>query len=164
MIRNSGSARAKSASLPPAMIVSVPSRAFGEEPVTGASSSDRPRAASSAPIARVWAGEIVDMSTHSVPGAAPSATPRSPSSTSRTWSPSTTIVMTISLAAPTSAGASTTVPPCSPAHASAVARVRLKTVSSWPARARFAAIREPMMPSPTKPTRAGAGSGAIRGC
>ena len=164
MIRNSGSARAKSAALPPAMIVSVPSCAFGEEPVTGASSSLSPRSASSAPIARVCAGEIVDMSTQSVLGAAPSATPRSPSSTSRTWSPSTTIVMTMSLTAPTSAGEPTTVPPCSATHVSAVARVRLKTVSSWPARARFAAIREPMIPSPTKPTRGGVGAGAIGGC
>ena len=112
------------------MIVSVPSCAFGDEPVTGASSSARPRSASSAPIARVCAGAIVDMSTQSVPAAAPCATPCSPSSTSRTWSPSTTMLMTMSLAAPTSAGESATVPPCSAAHASAVARVRLKTVSS----------------------------------
>ena len=112
------------------MIVSVPSWAFGEEPVTGASISSIPRSRSSAPIARVCAGAIVDMSTHSVPAAAPCATPCSPSSTSRTWSPSTTMLMTTSLAAPTSAGESATLPPCSAAHASAVARVRLKTVSS----------------------------------
>ena len=43
-------------------------------------------------------------------------------------------------------------PPCSAAHCSAFSRVRLKTVSSWPARRRFAAWREPMMPSPMKPT------------
>ena len=104
MIRNSGSARAKSSAVPPAMIVSVPSWAFGDEPVTGASSSVRPLAASSLPIARVCAGEIVDMSTHSVPAAAPRATPSSPSSISRTWSPSTTMLMTMSLAAPTAAG------------------------------------------------------------
>ena len=135
------------------MIVSVPSCAFGEEPVTGASSRAMSRVASSAPIARVRRGAIVDMSTHSAPGAAPCATPSSPSSTARTWSPSTTMLITTSLAAPTSAGEPATVPPCSATHASAVARVRLKTVSSWPARARLAAIREPMIPSPTKPTR-----------
>ena len=107
------------------MIVSVPASAFGEEPVTGASSRWMPRSMSSAPIARVCAGAIVDMSTHSVPGAAPSATPSGPSSAARTWSPSTTIVMTTSLAAPTAAGVSATLPPCSATHASAVARVRL---------------------------------------
>jgi hypothetical protein len=71
------------------------------------------------------------------------------------------MLMTTSPAAPTSAGVAATVPPCSAAHASAVERVRLKTVSSWPARARFAAIREPMIPRPTKPMRPGeeAGSG-----
>ena len=35
---------------------------------------------------------------------------------------------------------------------SAVARVRLKTTRSWPARRRLAAIREPMIPRPMKPT------------
>jgi len=39
--------------------------------------------------------------------------------------------------------------------------VRLKTVSSQPARARFAAIREPMIPRPTKPMRSGAAIGPM---
>ena len=112
------------------MIVNVPSCAFGDEPVTGASSSRRPCCASSVPIARVCAGAIVDMSTQSVPAAAPCATPSSPSSTERTCSPSTTMLITSSAAAPTSAGVAATVPPCSAAQASAVERVRLKTVSS----------------------------------
>ena len=107
------------------MIVSVPSCAFGDEPVTGASSMRMSRAASSAPIARVCCGAIVVMSMHSVPAAAPAATPSAPSSASRTCSPSTTIVITTSLASPTSAGVSATLPPCSATHASAVARVRL---------------------------------------
>jgi hypothetical protein len=59
---------------------------------------------------------------------------RAPSSAwpimSSTCGPSTTIVMTISEAAATARGESATVPPCSATHASAVARVRLKTVSS----------------------------------
>ena len=84
----------------------------------------------SAPIARVWAGAIVDMSTHSVPSPARAATPSSPSSAVSTCAPSTTIVITTSLAAPTSAGVSATVAPCSRANASARSRVWLKTVSS----------------------------------
>ncbi len=130
MTSNSGRARAKPASVPPAMIVSVPSSAFGEDPLTGASTKPSPRSSSAAPMRRVSAGAIVDMSTHSVPSAARVAAPSSPSRTASTWAPSTTIVMTRSLAAPTSAGVSATVAPCSAANASARSRVRLKTVSS----------------------------------
>src|SRR5919197_1849598 len=148
-----GRARSKSAASPPAMIVSVPSSARGAEPVTGASTSDSPRSARRAPIARDCDGEIVDMSTQSVPGAARSAAPSSPRSIASTWSPSTTIVMTTSAAAAASAGVPATAAPCSAAKASALARVRLKTVSSCPARLTFAAIREPMIPKPMKPTR-----------
>ena len=60
---------------PPTMIVSVPSSARGEEPVTGASTirtlvlGEPPR-----DLARPL-GPIVDMSTHSVPGRAAAATP-----------------------------------------------------------------------------------------
>ena len=111
-------------------IEEVHRRAFGDEPVTGASTNPIPRSASAAPMRRVSAGAIVDMSTHSVPSPAAVATPCSPSSTVSTCAPSTTIVITTSLAAPTSAGVSATVPPCSPAKASALSRVRLKTVSS----------------------------------
>ena len=107
------------------MIVSVPSSALGLEPVTGASTKPIPRGDRAAAMRRLSPGAMVDMSTHSVPAAAPSATPCSPSSTSCTWAPSTTMVMTTSLAAPTSAGVAATVAPCSAAQASAVSRVRL---------------------------------------
>ena len=70
MTSNSGRARSKSASSPPAMIVSVPSSALGDDPVTGASTKPMPRSSSAAPIRRVSAGAIVDMSTHSVPSPA----------------------------------------------------------------------------------------------
>ena len=76
---SSGIARAMSASPPPAMIVSVPSSAFGDDPVTGASTNAWPRSASAAPIRRASAGPIVDMSTNSVPGPAPPTAPSSPS-------------------------------------------------------------------------------------
>ena len=149
---SSGIARSRSASLPPAMIVSVPSSAFGAEPVTGASTKPWPRSASAPPIRRASTGPIVDMSMNSVPGSAPAAAPSSPSSISSTCAPSTTIVITTSLRSPTSRGDAATCPPCSAAHSSARSRVRLKTVSSKPSRRRLAAWRDPMIPSPMNPT------------
>ena len=71
---------------------------------------------------------------------------------SSTWAPSTTIVITTSEASATAFGESTTVPPCSAAQSSAFSRVRLNTVSSTPALARFMACSEPMIPSPMNPT------------
>jgi hypothetical protein len=125
MTSKSGRARAKSSAAPLAMMVSVPSCAFGLEPVTGASTKPIPRCASAAAMRRLSPGAIVDISTHSEPLAAPCATPFSPRTTSWTCAPSTTIVMITSLAAPTSAGVAATVAPCSAAHASARSRVRL---------------------------------------
>ena len=122
---SSGPARAMSSSRAPAMIVSVPSSAFGEEPVTGASTKWWPCSPSASAIRRALAGPIVDMSMNSVPGAAPAAAPSSPSSIVSTWSPSTTMVITMSLRSPTSRGVSATWPPCSDAHCSARSRVRL---------------------------------------
>ena len=71
----------------------------------------------------------------------------------RPASPSTTIVITRSQRSPTSAGEEATSAPCSAAQACAVSAVRFQTTSSKPARRRFAAIREPMIPRPMKPTR-----------
>ena len=102
---------------------------------------------------RASAGAIVVQSTNSVPSGAPAAAPSSPSSIASTWAPSTTIVITASAPSAASRGEPATVAPCSFAQASAVSRVRLKTWSSWPARTRFAAWRDPMIPSPMKATR-----------
>src|SRR3954453_21123914 len=63
------------------------------------------------------------------------------------------MVTTTSAAAAQAAGLSATSPRCSCAHASARSRVRFHTVTGNPARTRFAAMREPMIPSPMKPTR-----------
>ena len=57
----------------PAMMVSVPSSALGEEPVTGAST--RCTEGSAAAISRVAVGPIVEQSTHSTPGSGLAATP-----------------------------------------------------------------------------------------
>ena len=102
---------------------------------------------------RASAGAIVVQSMNSVFSGAPWAAPSSPSSISSTWAPSTTIVITASAPSAASRGEPATVAPCSSAHDSAVSRVRLKTWSSWPAFTRFAAWREPMIPSPMKATR-----------
>jgi hypothetical protein len=107
------------------MIVSVPSSAFGAEPETGASTNASSRSASAAPIRRASAGAIVDMSIISVPGFAPCAAPSSPSRTSSTCAPSTTIVITAAAPSPASRGVAARRPPCSATHASAFAAVRL---------------------------------------
>ena len=126
MSSSSGRARSTSAASPPAMIVRVPSMALGADPVTGASTKWTPWSASRAPIARVCVGAIVLMSTNSAPGRAPWTAPSGSSSNSEaTWSPSTTIEKTTSAAAAASRGVRATCPPCSAAHASAVAVVRL---------------------------------------
>ena len=72
---------------------------------------------------------IVDMSTHSRPGGAPSSTPCSPVSTEATWSPSTTMLTTMSLAAATSAGVAQALAPCSAAQRSAFPGVCVQTAS-----------------------------------
>ena len=148
MTSSAGRARATSSASPPHMIVSVPSSARGDDPVTGASTSRIPCAESASPIAVVSVGAIVDMSTQSRPAAAPWTAPSSPSRTSRTCAPSTTIVMSTSHRAASSTGVVACAAPCSAAHAAALPGVRVATVSAKPARARFAAIREPMMPRP----------------
>ena len=108
------------------MIVSVPSSAFGEEPVTGASTKPQPRSASAAPIRRASAGAIVDMSTNSVPGAAPCGRAvRRRAAPPRPAAPSTTIVITAAAPSAASRGVAATRPPCSATHASAFSAVRL---------------------------------------
>ena len=98
MISNSGRARSMSASAPPTMIVSVPVRAFGEEPVTGASTNAWPASRSRSSSSRAVPGAIVDMSTKSVFSRAPGS---AWSIMSSTWAPSTTIVITTSEASAT---------------------------------------------------------------
>ncbi len=57
------------------MIVSVPSSARGEDPVTGASTIDTPCASSEEAMRLVQLGPIVEQSTHSSPGIAPPTAP-----------------------------------------------------------------------------------------
>ena len=77
------------------MIVSVPSSAFGREPVTGASRNAAPRSLRRRSArARDALGAIVDMSTARSIIDRPSAAPSGPNSTSSTSGPSGTIVTT----------------------------------------------------------------------
>ena len=136
------------------MNVSVPSCARGEEPVTGASISASSCSPRRAAILRVAAGPIVEQSTNSVPGVARCAAPCGSSSrTASTCDPSTSIVKTSSLSAAASAGvAAIATPGCAAPNSSARSGVRFQTVSSNPGRVRFAAIRDPMIPSPRNAT------------
>src|ERR1700677_2376304 len=95
---------------------------------------------------------MVDMSTHKRPGWAALMTPSSPSSTDDTCAPSTTMLITTSLRCATSAGVESAVAPCSEAHVAALPSVCVQTASGTPACAMLAAIREPMIPRPRKPT------------
>ncbi len=136
------------------MIVSVPSSARGEEPVTGASSMRTPRSAQRAADApRVRRGDRGHVHAQQTL-VAPTRSPR-PRRAAResTCSPSTTMLTTMSLAAATSAGVAAARAPCSAAQRSALPGVCVHTVSGKPARATLAAIREPMMPRPRKPMR-----------
>ncbi len=107
---------------PPAMIVSVPSSARGEEPVTGASIMLAPRSASAAADApRVGRGDRRAVDAQQTRRAPPRSRRRAPSSTEATCSPSTTMLKTMSLAAATSAGVSNARAPCSAAQACGLA-------------------------------------------
>ncbi len=73
-----GSARSKSASVPPTMIDRVPAIAPLSPPLTGASSIAAPAAAARAAISRATRGEMELMSMASQPGRAASSAPSTP--------------------------------------------------------------------------------------
>ena len=143
-----GSARAKSASAPPAMMVSLPVSEPTTPPETGASIqpipvSSRRRAA----MSRAASGRIEDMSTSSLPGAAPAASPFSPNTTASTASVSDRQVKTISASRATWAAVSTALAPAALA-ASSLTGLRPQTLSGKPALARRSAIGAPIRPRP----------------
>jgi hypothetical protein len=147
---------------PPTKIDNVPFCAPSLPPDTGSSSIATPRPASRAAKSRVADGEIVDMSTTSVPGAAPSATPSGPKRTASTSGVSETIVTTTSLALATAAGLGCRV---TSRASSSGARpvVRFQALTENPPRATLAAIAAPIVPRPTKPTRIIVGMVAVDG-
>src|SRR2546423_7098606 len=145
------------------MIVSVPSSARGREPVTGASRKRMLSAARRSRILTLTSGAIVDMSMAHAPCRIPSAAPLSPNITSSTSGPSGTIVIVMSPRSAAAAGVGAGWAPYSAANASAREGVRFQTVTSNPARTRFAAIGPPMIPRPRNATRSGFAMSATSG-
>src|SRR5204862_195981 len=88
-----GSTVSNTALSPPAMMESAPSMAPFSPPDTGASNILTPLASSVLPIFWLTIGEIVDISTKSSPGRAPSTTPFFPSATTSTSGELGSIVM-----------------------------------------------------------------------
>ena len=132
----------------------MPSAAPFWPPETGASRKAIPAAASRAAIAWAASAAIVEQSTTTVPARAPRTVPCPPRWTSSTSGASGRHETTTSLARPTSSGVSQNCAPSSSASARALAAVREASASGNPAFARFRAMGIPIVPSPTKPTRA----------
>ena len=148
-------AREKAASSPPTMIESAAFFAPSEPPETGASSMSTPPWARRSANSWAFSGLSVEQSIKSDPSASPSARPSSPKRTSSTWGESVRHATTMSDARPTSAGVAARVAP-SATTSSARLAVRFHTVTANPARARLEAMKRPMVPRPTKPTRSAA--------
>ena len=114
---NSGRARSTSASAPPHMIVSVPASAFGEEPVTGASTNAWPRAGDRlGQRARGGGRDRGHVDEQRRRRALRRARRPRRAASPRPAAPSTTIVITTSERSATSRGRPATCPPCSAAH------------------------------------------------
>lgn len=150
----SGWTRANVSASPPAMMERRASRAPMSPPETGASRVATPWARAAASISRASAGSLVDMSTRTVPRAAPASTPSGPSTTSRTSAGYPTIVKITSETAATAHGVSAQKAPRA-SRGSARARVRVKMVARWPAAMRWPHIEAPMIPVPIQPMRVG---------
>ena len=152
---STGRARSTSAGSPPTKIVRVACLAPSEPPETGASTKPMPRVArGGAANAAVAAGRdrgAVDDEAAAARG--PSATPSAPNRTASTSGVSETQHTTTSDARGRRRPASR--PRARPARRASAARpgVRFQTVTSNPARRRFAAIAAPIVPSPTNPIR-----------
>ena len=147
-----GWARSTSAGSPPTKIVSVAFLAPSDPPETGASTNPTPRSRRRAANPAVAAGEIVEQSMTRPPAASPSATPSGPNSTASTSGVSDTQVTTTSAARAASDGVAASAAP-SATRSAARPGVRFQTVTSKPARRRFAAMAAPMVPSPTNAMR-----------
>ena len=136
------------------MIAIVPSTARGTPPETGASTIRIPRSDSVLPKSIVPIGAEDDISTKTDPSAIPSAIPPSPRTASATITPFGRQVNTASASCPTAANpfAGRAVS-CSVVKASTADWLRSPITTSFPARARLAAIGPPIFPIPTYPTR-----------
>src|SRR6266705_3805615 len=142
-------ARSNAAGSPPTMTVSCPFSAPAWPPDTGASRNSKPRFLASTASSRATFAEAVVWSTKTVPLAIFWKAPFGPSVTSRRSGSSPTQENTISASSAAFAGVSAKRPLCLEVHASALARLRLYTVTSCPPRAtRCPAIGNPITPRP----------------
>src|SRR5262249_25792139 len=98
--------------------------------------------------------EAVVLSTKIAPWLMPAKAPLSPSTTARRCSSLPTQQNTISRPAAASLGVRAADPLCFWVQASALAKVRLYTTTSWPLAARCPAIGKPITPSPKNATLA----------
>ena len=110
----------------------------------------------SADSSRATAAEAVVWSTNTAPGAMPAKAPWLPSTTLRRSSSLPTQANTNFAPAAAAAGVAARSPPYRACQSMALAALRLKTVTWWPARARCPAIGWPITPRPRKATRCGA--------
>src|SRR5882672_1851767 len=144
-----GFARSKAVDSPPTITVSWPFSAPACPPDTGASRNSKPRFFASAASSRATFAEAVVWSTKIVPFPIFWKAPFGPSVTSRKSGSSPTQENTISAPSAALAGVSARRPLCFATQASALARLRLYTVTSCPPRAtRCPAMGEPITPSP----------------
>jgi hypothetical protein len=111
-----------------------------------------PRASSRRAIARAAAGEMLEKSMTSLPGAAASATPPAAKSTSSAARSSVTHIISISAAPARAAGVAAARAPLATNGAS-LSRLRFHTMTSCPAATRRVAMRLPMSPMPMYPKR-----------
>src|SRR6185437_8183380 len=135
------------------MIASSPVFARGTPPDTGASIRSAPnsRTRSASSCVTVGSPELISMTT--APGRNPAISVSSPvASTWRTMALVGSMVMTTSDFAARSRRLSGAKPPTCWTKLSATSRRASLTLSVKPARCRHAAIGQPMLPTPTKPT------------
>jgi hypothetical protein len=125
-----GFARSNGAGSPPHITVSLPFSAPAWPPETGASMKSTPFSFAIANTLRATSAEAVVWSTRMAPFFMPASTPSLPVVTARTSSSLPTIVMTKSASFAAAAGVGADLPPCFFAHSSALAPVRLYTVTS----------------------------------
>src|ERR1017187_10429204 len=138
-------------SLPPTMITSVPSTAFGSPPLTGASRKSTLLSAQAEAILCETSGLIELISTINEPGLHPARIPSSPNTTSSTYGPSGSIVKIMDARRPTSRFDAPRSAP-SATQASSFFGLRPYAITVWPALRRFLIMGRPMMPRPTNPT------------
>src|SRR6266849_5480201 len=144
-----GFARSNAAASPPTITVSCPFSAPAWPPDTGASRNSKPRFFASAASSRATFAEAVVWSTKIESLAIFWKAPFGPSVISRKSGSSPTQENTMSDPSAAFAGVSAKRPLYLPAQASALARLRLYTVSSWPPFVtRCPAMGKPITPSP----------------